>query len=216
MCTFRDRRPVDLLHGPWRLCVPSRSGGEIAVGLAITAVQSFNTINDTVKSYIDNSVVKALHSGTGAVTLLAATPPTSQIEANGIAVSVGGGLSPEGAGFAGGGAGATNQITNTVKAYIAHLAHVNATALVSVTTTDNAKIDSSVGAYAVAFGAVGASIGASIQTSTVNNTVSAHQRTRECHERQHHGDLELNRERGRYGGRDIGRRWRRGIRRLGR
>ena len=144
-----------------------------AVGLAITAVQSFNTIMDTVESYIDSSQVTT-SSPTGQVTLLATTPKSSQIESDGIAVSVGGGISEGSAGFAGGGAGATNMITNTVAAYIDDGANVQAGNLISVTTTDNAQITSSVGAYAVAFGEVGASIGASIQSSTVNNMVSAY------------------------------------------
>ena len=150
------------------------AGATLGVGVAITAVQSFNTIMDLVKSYIDNSLVTALHAGTGQVTLVATTPPSSQIESNGIAVSIGGSASDVGAGISGGGAGATNMITNRVEAYIDNLASVQADNLVSVTTTDNAQIDSSVGAYAVAFGLVGASIGASIQSSTVNNSVSAY------------------------------------------
>ena len=107
------------------------------------------------------------------MTLVATTPDSSQIESNSIAASIAGSIG-EGAGLAGGGAGATNQITNTVKAYIDDSANVQADNLISVATTDNATIDSSVGTVAVAFGGVGASIGASIQSSTVNNTVWAY------------------------------------------
>ena len=89
----------------------------------------------------------ALHSGTGQVTLVATTPQSSQIESNGIAVSIAISISPAGVSLSGGGAGATNQITNTVKAYIDDKANVQADNLISVKTGDHAKIDSSVSRF---------------------------------------------------------------------
>src|SRR5262249_6936073 len=135
--------------------------------------QADNTIMDDVESYIDSSTVKAT---AGQVMVRALTPSTSSITSDALAVSISAGLSVGGAALSGGGAGATNTITNTVKAYIAGSPLVQSvTALqVLVTANDNATIDSSVGAYAFSFGVVGVSIGVSVQDNSVNDTVTAY------------------------------------------
>ncbi len=158
--------------------VSSAGGGSVAIaagstaaGVAITAVQTNNTIGDTVESYIDGSVVQALSDE---VTVEATTPSSSHIKSLGVAASVGGGASVASLGLAGGGAGATNMITDTVQADIDQSSKVSAALLVSVMATDNAQVTTTVGSGALAAGAVGASIGVSVQTTTVNDTVTAY------------------------------------------
>ncbi len=150
------------------------AGAAFAVGVAITAVQSFNTIMDTVESYIDNSLV-TLHSGTGQVTLAATTPPSSQIESSGIAAAVGVSASEAGAGISGGGAGATNMITNTVEAYVGQTGVLSIPSTGSVTiqaiSSQNAEADCH--GYAVSAGLAVVAIGASVGTTTIDGTTQA-------------------------------------------
>ena len=148
---------------------PVGSGGAVS----ITAVVATNTITDHIDSYIDNSVVVAVAPG-AQVDLKATTLPTSHISSFAIAASLSGSISLAGAGIAGGGGGATNTITNSIMAYIDLNAHVQADGLISISATDSAGIDSTVGSGALGFGAVGASIGISTQANTVTNTVSAY------------------------------------------
>ena len=162
--------------------ITARAGGgsvsfavspEGSAAVAITAVIATNSITDNIDSYIDNSLVQALAPG-GQVTLQATTLPTSQISSLGVAASIAGSISPDfGVGLAGG-REHKNSISNTIQAYIDNQANVQADQGISVTATDNAGIDSSVGSGALGFGVVGASIGVSVQTNTVANTVSAY------------------------------------------
>ena len=147
------------------------SAGSTAAGVAVAAVQTNNTIGDTVESYIDSSVVQALADE---VTVEATTPSSSHIKSLGVAASVGGGASVASLGLSGGGAGATNMITDTVQADVDQSSSVSAAFLVSVTATDNSQVTTTVGSGALAFGTVGASIGVSVQTTTVNDTVTAY------------------------------------------
>ncbi|MBD2449019.1 DUF4347 domain-containing protein [Nostoc sp. FACHB-152] len=140
----------------------------VSVSLSIAAVDANNTLSNQVRSFIDNSTVEALN---GTVTVIADS--NSSINSEAVAASVGGAISLFSGGFSGAGAGATNNIGNTIEAAIKDNSTVRTRNTLRVTATDNSSISSDVGAGSLAFGAVGGSIGVSVTDNTINNSVRA-------------------------------------------
>jgi hypothetical protein len=156
---------------------------------AISAVESYNTIKNTVRSYIHNSDVTLLAdaaNGSGEMgNLTIAALNESHIDVDAVAASVAVAVSLDSIGLSGGGSGTYNTVKNTVEAFIStpqgSLASrdISAAGFVSVKAEDGKATGSQIyartGVGSAAAGSIaGASIGASVSKNLIDNTVTAY------------------------------------------
>ncbi|MDH3275857.1 MAG: hypothetical protein OEM99_15100, partial [Gammaproteobacteria bacterium] len=141
--------------------IESLAGNIGSSAVAVGASVATNTIGNTIRAYIDNSIIDA---GVTGVDLDA----TSNATIKSIAVS--GALAM---GFSGNASVSVNEIDNTVDAHISGGSSVTSLAgPVSLTATDTATIESLAGNVSV--GAAGAAFGAAVATNTIGNTIQAY------------------------------------------
>ena len=147
--------------------------GGVGLGVSVGASVATNDINNTVQAYISGATVEA-----NSVDISSASIAT--IEALSIAVSISATVSMASLALSGGGAGATNTITNKIYAYISEESIVTATGPadaggISIAATDTSTIDTEVGSGSLMFSPItGASVGASVSHNRVDNEVKAY------------------------------------------
>jgi len=165
-----------IIAGAGALAFSGSFGGGGGAGVSIGASVTENTIDNSVKAYVDNATARA----TGGNLEVTATE-TANIDAYSVAGSVaitGGSLAA--ASGAGAGGSATNTVSNTVEAYVLSGSLTTLTSGdVRVTATDSADVNAVNVAGAVAIAASGVvagaiAIGASIANNDIENTVRAY------------------------------------------
>ncbi|MHC4336124.1 MAG: beta strand repeat-containing protein, partial [Planctomycetota bacterium] len=160
------------------------SGKATSASLAIAVSRADNSINNTVRAFIDNST--AVDPGSTSISsaggILLSAISTAKIDSLTIGGAVAVGASGGGSGVAGAvtGAAAYNDITNTIESYIKGVGSFTITnGDLTLSATDNATITANGVGAAVSVGAgskggVALSIGFSISHNTINNTVQSY------------------------------------------
>ncbi|MEM6398913.1 MAG: hypothetical protein AAF757_01595 [Cyanobacteria bacterium P01_D01_bin.116] len=148
------------------LAAGSSDSAAVSVGLSL----AYNTINNDINAYIDDSVITSGNtiglSATSDATILSAAFTGSVAASTTVSA-------------AGTGNETKNEVTNTTQAYINNNANVDSTGAISLTATDSSDIETySIGlAVGVAAGddvAGAVSIGVSLAENTIKNTTQAY------------------------------------------
>ena len=138
----------------------------VSVGVAVAA----NDIGNHIEASISNTE-KKVRSRSADIVLDA--EEISTITTSSVAVAVAAAISIGSAAASGSGASSTNDIHDTVDAFILHAADVESAAQVSVTASDTATLDAKIASAAAAGGFVGVAVGVSVANNTIVDDVSA-------------------------------------------
>ena len=142
-----------------------------AAALSVGTAIATNTIGNDVEASISNAAPPGEFSGRR---LNVCRKETATITTTVVSASAAASLSLASVALSGAGAASTNNITNTVKAFIASSQGVQAADAVNVTATDTPTITATTVAASLAGGLVGISIAALTAHSTVDDNVSAY------------------------------------------
>jgi hypothetical protein len=180
--TFRVLKPTVITADGGGVAIGVGASGQGTGGaLSIGVSQADNTINNTIRAYIDNSALPnpgaTSVSAAGDITLSATS--MAEIDSLTIGGAIAVGASGGGSGFAGAGSGsaAYNKIENTVESFIKGVGSVSITGAagdLALTATDSAAIVANAIGASIAVGASGSSTGGalSIGVSIAHNTIA--------------------------------------------
>ncbi len=170
--TALDTSSIEAIAGGLGIGVGVGAGD--GTGASLGAAAANNDIENTVKAYINDAVVKSA----GAVELSATENATIMTVTVGGAVAAGvGGF--EGTGLAVAGSDSSNTIENNVDAYVSGKSTVTASGgSLSIDATDTSSITAGGGGLAVGVGGIGAglaaAVGFAVATNNIDNSVLAY------------------------------------------